>query len=199
MLPFALPAHLPEGVTLENLTTAQAQPAFSCEYVNAFSGIEDCQLPDSINLKSLFEAESAFRENGYIKRINESDGLFGASGYINAYAMFSGCYNLESFEGDLSSLTYADEMFYGCNRLKHFRTTANINNSIQSAREMFSGCKLDLLSLQNIASKFGRPASSSNPYILIGYDGNTVTTQQAQSVQAILVGKGWTVTMQRNY
>lgn len=197
-LPFALPPHLPEGVTLERLTTVAAQPSFSCDYVEAFRGFEECELPASVNLKSLFEAGEAFKENGYIKRINASDGLFGDVSYVNAFSMFLGCYNLESFEGNLQHLQYAENMFYGCNRLKYFRTTATITGLL-NAREMFSYCKLDLLSLQNIASKFGRPADSYNVYITIGYDGNTVTDAQAQSVQAILVGKGWRVTMQRNY
>lgn len=196
MLPFALPAHIPEGVTLEQLTTVAAQPSFSCDYVEAFRGVEDCELPASINLRKLFEAGGGFKENGYIKRINASDGLFGQHSYVNAFAMFNGCYNLESFEGDLSSLWYGEYMFYGCSKLKHFRTSAPVNH-IVNARDMFYGCLLDLASLRNIADMFGRP--SGEGYIAIGYDGNSVSMTQAQGVQTILAGKGWTVSMQRNY
>lgn len=87
-------------------------------------------------------------------------------------------------------------MFYG-SKLKHFRTSKPMNN-LFSASEMFGGgCKLDWASLQHLATMIGRPIQDRQ--IHIGYDANSVTTQQAQSVQAILVGKGWTVTMQRNY
>ena len=157
MLPFALPAHIPEGVTLEQLTTVRAQPPFICGYVEAFRGLEDCELPSSINLNNLFEAEQGFYGNGYIKRINASDGLFGQNNNIVANYMFTDCYNLESFEGDLSMLGYADYMFYQCRKLKHFRTTAPVNN-LYSAQEMFYGCVLDWPSLQNIANMFMRAA-----------------------------------------
>lgn len=196
-LPFALPAHLPEGVTLENLTTVAAMPSFSCDYVRAFGGFEDCELPASVNLRSLQSADWGFMGNEYIKRINASDGLFRTDdSYIIADYMFQGCYNLESFEGDLSWLGYASYMFYGT-KLKHFRTSKPMNN-LFSASEMFGGgCKLDWASLQHLATMIGRPIQDRQ--IHIGYDANSVTTQQAQSVQAILVGKGWSVSMQRNY
>lgn len=197
MLPFALPAHIPDGVTLENLYTVRAQPAFSCEYVEAFKGLEDCELPDSVNLKNLYEADNGFMGNGYIKRINASNGLFKSGYVVSAAFMFTDCYNLESFEGDLTLLGYAECMFYQCPKLRHFRSTAPLN-SLYNARDMFYGCKLDLESLQNIANMFPR-ANSGNPFITIGYDANKVTQAQAQSAQAILVGKGWNVTMQRNY
>lgn len=197
MLPFVLPAHIPEGVTLEQLTTVRAQPPFSCDYIEAFRGLEDCELPASINLSNLFEAEQGFYGNGYIKRINASDGLFGQDNTIVANYMFAVCDELESFEGDLTMLGYADYMFYQCRKLKHFRATATVNN-LYRAHEMFYGCVLDWPSLQNIATTFNR-APGGSPYITIGYDANTVTTQQAQSVQDILVGKGWSVNMQRNF
>lgn len=195
-LPFALPPHLPEGVTLENLETTAAQPNFTCDRVNAFSGVEDCELPASMNLRNLYSADFGFNENTYIKRINASDGLFRSDGHIIvADYMFTGCTNLESFEGDLSWLGYGSYMFYGT-KLRHFRTTKAMNN-LYGASEMFGQCKLDLASLQHLATMLGRPMLDRQ--IHIGYDANTVSMQQAQSVQAILVGKGWTVTMQRNY
>lgn len=197
MLPFALPAHIPEGVTLEQLTTVRAQPTFSCEYVVAFRGVEDCELPSSINLHNLFEAEQGFYGNHYIKRINASDGLFGTNNTIVANYMFADCYNLESFEGDLSTLGYADYMFYQCANLRHFRATGPVNN-LYRAQEMFYGCKLDWPSLQNIANMFTR-APGGSPFIAIGYDANSVTQAQANTISTLLAGKGWNVTMQRNY
>ena len=78
--------------------------------------------------------------------------------------MFASCNNLTSFSSDLSSLT--------------------------DGRSMFSGCKLDTASVQNIADTINTP--SSKIIIDIGIANSTPNSQEEAAFNTI-ASKNWTV------
>lgn len=134
---------------------------------------------------------------------------------IGSY-MFYYCTNLTSFTGDMPALTNGTDMFYWCNNLTSFKgkLTALTNgvymfsncsnltsfesdlSALTSGSNMFSKCKLDLASVNRIATSIPSYTSGSHP-ITIGVDSTKVSTEQQATANTIIVGKGWTVIWQR--
>lgn len=200
---------LPEGVTLESLesgvapqiaSTTQLIAIFNSlmtsggttnvgavSMVTLFGGTTLRQLPSTINFASL-------RDGTY---------MFGLSEHLESFAcdlpaltrgvnMFSGCTQLTSYEGDTPAMTVSDNMFAGCSKLTHWQGSLE---SLYSARNMFTECKLDLESVQNIVNAL---PNVSDGHVSIGVDSTKVTQEKQDAANAIIVGKGWTVTWWRN-
>ena len=82
--------------------------------------------------------------------------------------MFSGCTNLTSFNGDLSSLTNGTNMFSGCTNLTSFNGDLS---SLTNGSGMFSGCKLDKDSVIRIITCLRESNTcSSSQQLTIGVD-----------------------------
>ena len=81
------------------------------------------------------------------------------SSLTNGNYMFGSCYNLTTFSSDLSSLTNGTSMFNGCSCLTSFN--CNDLSSLATGSNMFSGCSAltsfnsDLSSLTTGTSMFG--------------------------------------------
>lgn len=83
-------------------------------------------------------------------------------------------------------------MFYGCTALTSF--TSNLS-SLTNGNDMFLGCKLDTVSVQNIADTIN---TVSNIRINIGI-GNSEPNEQEQAAFNQMVTKGWIVFVNSNY
>lgn len=59
------------------------------------------------------------------------------------------------------------------------------------------GCKLSKASVEKIAETIPTYTSGSHP-ITIGVDSTSITQAEQDAANAILVGKGWTVSWERN-
>ena len=109
----------------------------------------------------------------------------------HGYYMFAGCAQLETFIGDLSSLTDGNCMFGNCTKLTSF--TSDLS-SLTSGGDMFNNCKLDAESLEYIADTL--PTVTDSPLIAIGYNCSAADAQAAYDV--ITTGKGWSCIMTYN-
>lgn len=109
--------------------------------------------------------------------------------------MFADCIILESFGVALPSLVNADYMFMYDENLTSF--TSVLSDSLTSADFMFSCCKLDKASVQNIANTIPTWMSGTHK-ITIGVDSSKITQAEQDAFNATIVGKGWTVTWERN-
>lgn len=197
---------LPEGVTLENLTSGLIGGSLNTNYIAMtfgttrnsafpygaiFAKYTGRRLPSSINLARL---TTAFYMFAYSEL--EEVKLSLPALYDQQQGMFSGSLNLVSAEVETPIMTSGLQMFINCSSLSHFRGDLS---SLTAAGGMFSGCKLDLESVQHIISNINNAVSIRGTHsITIGVDSNKVTQSQQDSANAILVGKGWTVTWQRN-
>lgn len=199
-------SELPEGVTLENLTNGLIGGNINTNYISMTFGTtrnspfpygaicakyKGRRLPSSINLAKL---NTAFYMFAYSEL--EEVKLSLPALYNQQQGMFSGSLNLVSAEVETPIMTNGAQMFINCSSLSHFRGDLS---SLTGASGMFSGCKLDLESVQHIASSINNATSVSGSHpITIGVDSTKVAQSQQDSANAILVGKGWTVTWQRN-
>lgn len=86
-------------------------------------------------------------------------------------------------------------MFYDCSNLTSF--SAALPNSLTDAIYMFLNCKLDKASVQNIVDTIPTWTSGTHK-ITIGVDSTKITQEEQDAFNTTLVGKGWTVTWQRN-
>lgn len=100
--------------------------------------------------------------------------------------------SITGFYGVLTSLTSGHYMFYGCSSLETFESDMPV---LSDAEGMFSGCKLDKDSVENIVDSV--PVSQGGE-ITIGYDSTLITQQEEDAYNAALVNKGWTVSWERN-
>lgn len=102
--------------------------------------------------------------------------------------MFYECSNLISFEGDLSSLVEGRYMF--CN--SNLTTFSSNLASLTAANAMFSGCKLNVESVENIASSIN---TYNGGQITIHVD-DTLSTSNKNTILShfnTIQQKGWTV------
>ena len=86
-------------------------------------------------------------------------------------------------------------MFVDCSGLTSFSPA--MPNSLTNASGMFSGCKLDKDSVQNIVDTIPTYTSGSHA-ITIGYDSTEITQEDEDAFDTTLANKGWTVTWQPN-
>lgn len=113
-------------------------------------------------------------------------------------SMFNTCSNLTTFNGDLSSLETADYMFCKCTSLTSF--TSNLANFTTGGDSIFgysiNNCtKLDLTSVQNIATTINDLASQGNTgKITIGIAVDLRGNSDLEAALATIRSKGWTVT-----
>lgn len=127
--------------------------------------------------------------------------------------MFEYCKNLTSFEANLSSLTNANNMFYGCDKLTRFTGdlsklsdgrgmfyNAAITNfasdlpKLKYGHGMFSGCKLNKESALRVLASL--PSASGPFYIGIHIDHKA--DEEVIAAIADAEAKGWTLTVQWN-
>ena len=110
--------------------------------------------------------------------------------------MFDGSTSLTSFTSDMPALTEGGYMFSGCRSLTSFSGDLS---ALTNGDGMFYGCKLDLDSVNRIASTINDLKSQSmSGWFTIGVNSSLVTQAQQDAANAILVNKGWTVNWQRN-
>jgi hypothetical protein len=89
----------------------------------------------------------------------------------------------------LSNLTDGAMMFYKCSKLTTFPTDLS---SLTSGYGMFSYCKLDTASVQNIATTIKNINGSSSAEITIGIGKLSLSTEDESYLQQIR-NKGWNV------
>lgn len=108
----------------------------------------------------------------------------------NGESMFFACARLTTFESDLSSLTNGDFMFGGCSALTTF--TSDLS-SLTNGSGMFQSCKLNVESVENIASSIN---TYNGGQITIHVDDTLSETDKNTILShftTISVNKGWTV------
>lgn len=101
---------------------------------------------------------------------------------------------MTSWNADLPALSNGEWMFHYCDKLTSFDGALS---SLSGGNFMFDSCKLDLTSVNRIVSAVPSYTSGSHT-IHIGVDRNNVSQEQQDAANAIMVGKGWTVTWRRN-
>lgn len=200
---------LPEGVTLESLESGVApQLTSTTQLIAIFNSLMTSGGATNIgavSMVTLFGGTTLTRLPSTINFANLRDGtyMFGLSEHLENFAcdmpvltrgvnMFSDCTQLTSYEGYTPSMTVSDNMFAGCSKLTHWKGSLE---SLYSGRNMFTECKLDLESVQNIANTL---PNISDGHVSIGVDSTKVTQEQQDSVNRIIVNKGWTITWLRN-
>ena len=112
------------------------------------------------------------------------------SSMTDGNAMFNNCSNLSSFSSDLSSLTTSTRMFFNCFNLTSFKS--NLSN-LTKGPFMFEGCKLDTVSVQNIADTINTldtPSDTGTIYISIG---NSSPNEQEVAAFNAIASKNWIV------
>lgn len=112
------------------------------------------------------------------------------SSLTNGNRMFYYCYNLTTFTSHLSSLTNGNSMFNGCYRLTTF--TSGLS-SLTKGSGMFQSCKLNVESVENIASSIN---TYNGGQITIHVDDTLSETDKNTILShftTISVNKGWTV------
>jgi hypothetical protein len=116
----------------------------------------------------------------------------------NADNMFYGCKKINTFNADLSSLTYGYWTFYGCSKLVTFNSSLS---SLTNGFYMFMNCKLDTTSVQKIADTIKDVTELTNgtnaakdvyKHIHVGITNSTPNSNEITSFNTIAT-KGWTV------
>ena len=200
---------------LSKLTNGERM--FYHSYASSFTS----NLPSLTNGGQMFQGNRIEELTLDMPNLNIADDMFHASeNLVNVKAnfplldsgarMFMGSPNLKSFEGDLSHISNASQMFYNCTSL----TSVNFNNChlgyLNNASAMFYGCNLDETSVGNIAESLPTVTSGnislgvdlSNVYATravvkptIGYPWYENEWQLGQFIPLLqtIVDKGWTV------
>jgi hypothetical protein len=161
---------------------------------------QDCYLLTAFNanLSSLTTGNYMFYRAGHDSGFESfaSD----LSSLTSAYEMFFGCVNLTSFNSNLSSLTNGEGMFEFCYKLMTF--TSDLSK-LTKGKFMFNQCKLDASSVKNIIDTIN--TYSGVLWLGMGCDKTTedkdlfaqeVGYADMTSLLAALQAKGWTVTAQ---
>lgn len=114
----------------------------------------------------------------------------------NGTSMFEGCTSITSCINDLNLLEDGTDMFKGCTRLKAASNVAF--SALVTAPGMFSGCKLDNRTVATIGTKIKNWKDGGTHEITLGVDSAEVSQTLQNNINTMLVGKGWTVTWERN-
>lgn len=116
----------------------------------------------------------------------------------DASSMFRGCTGLTEWNVELpSGLTTAFSMFSGCTGLTEW--TVELPSGLINASSMFAYCKLNKASVQRIVNSIPDVREVSGTHnITIGIDSTQITQAEQDAFDTTIVGKGWTVTWQRN-
>lgn len=110
--------------------------------------------------------------------------------------MFLNCTSLTGWHLSFpAGLTNVQSMFQGCTSLRDW--TAESMGGVSSASGLFMSCKLSKASVQKIVDTIPSYTSGSHP-ITIGVDSTSITQEEQDAANAILAGKGWTVSWERN-
>lgn len=110
--------------------------------------------------------------------------------------MFKGCTSLTGWHLSFpAGLTDVQGMFNGCTSFRNW--TAQSMGGVSSATGLFIGCKLSKASVQNIVNTIPTYTSGTHP-ITIGVDSTDITQTEQDAFNTTLVGKGWTVSWERN-
>ena len=96
-----------------------------------------------------------------------------------------------------NSLGDVSYMFYGCTGLRNFTPSLAGLTNCEDFENMFSGCKLNKASVQNIVNTIPTYTSGSDA-ITIGYDSTEITQEDEDAFNTTLTNKGWMVAWQRN-
>lgn len=166
------------------------------------NSLENILTNDSI-LKTISLSEKAMKNVSNIDHIFEGcislialDGDYTFSNIQSAICGFKNCTNLISFEKNLSALENGQQMFDQCTNLTSF--TASLASLI-IGDEMFAGCKLNLASIQNIASTINNLTTQSlSGSITIGIQADLQDTDELNTALETIENKGWTVNKQYN-
>lgn len=115
---------------------------------------------------------------------------------IDGAFMFERCFNLINFTSKTPNLEQATMMFAESNKLTRF--DGNLQSLI-NGNAMFRRCRLDLMSVQNIADTINDLASKGKSGIItIGMAADIKGLQETSEALKKIQGKGWTVTEQYN-
>lgn len=175
-----------------------------------FNHVAVVNLTKSLSVPKVEDGTSMFNGCTLLETVD-----FDAPSLTNGFFMFYNCPVLETVEGAYDSLTSAVEMFMYCPSLTSvYVETPVLQNgngmyydctslthvvmdyqSLTSGDIMFHHCKLDKESLQLIVSDINTVNAGN---ITIGIDSTKITQEEQNAANAILAGKGWTVTWQRN-
>ena len=159
---------------LSNLTNGRYMFAY-CENLSEFSS----------DLSSLMDGTGMFCECFELTSFSSDLSSLTDSGY-----MFFNCTNLTSFNADLSSLRNGRHMFHNCQNLSKFNSNLSNLAAESSCDDMFTGCKLDTASVQNIADTINTPLSKRTIHIGIG---NSAPNEQEIAAFNKIASKNWTV------
>lgn len=113
----------------------------------------------------------------------------------NGTSMFEGCTGITACTSALGYLEDGTDMFKGCTS---FKVIASSPRFLVTAPGMFSGCKINFLTLQVMASTIKNWTDGGTHEITIGVDSNEVTQAQQNAANTIMTNRGWTVTWERN-
>lgn len=188
---------------LDNLSNG-ASMFFGCSSLTSFNGslnsltdgrgmFYGCTSLKSFNetLPNLEYAPTMFNNCSSLKSFNTP-----LAKLTNSRSMFCACTSLTSFNGSLSNLDEGNYMFYQCSSLTSFNGSLN---SLTQGVGMFYDCKLDLASVQNIASTINDLASQSKTGdIYIGIKSSIKGNSSLNAALTTIRNKGWTVTEQYN-
>lgn len=172
----------------------------------------DCEWTDNLSVTSgmFYNCTGLTQFNADLSKVYDASSMFAYtslasfSGSLcsltNGENMFYGCSNFTSFIGDLSSLRNADSMFVDT-QLAEFQAPLT---SLQSGNNMFSGCRLTPQSVMAIVDSL--PSYSNGEHnITIGINCSDNQSEKDyfaaqaeyddwETLNSVLVSKGWTVT-----
>lgn len=145
----------------------------------------------TISLSSLTDGTRMFKDSGLSGYVGLLDKV------TNGTSMFEGCTSITGCVNDLNTLEDGTDMFKGCTLFKGVSNVAL--RSLVTAPGMFSGCKLDSVTVGNIGAKIKPWTTAGGTHeITIGVDSGKVSQTVQNNVNTVLNGKGWTVTWERN-
>lgn len=109
---------------------------------------------------------------------------------------FANCSNLTSAKVYVPKSACTSWMFENCTKLTSF---AGNLSSVEQAMGMFTGCKLDVASVKNIAETLGDFTSDTDTHtITIGIDANYKGNSELNDTLNAIAAKGWTVEQEYN-
>lgn len=114
---------------------------------------------------------------------------------INGTSMFEGCTGITGCKSALGNLEDGTDMFKGCTSFKSI--AASLRNLV-TAPGMFSGCKLNYMTVVSLANTTKKWTDGGTHEITIGVNSNEVPPAQQNSFNTVMTNRGWTVTWERN-
>lgn len=147
----------------------------------------------TISLSSLTDGTRMFKDcTGFRSSVGKL--LLGK--VTNGTSMFEGCTSITGCTVDLGLLEDGTNMFKGCTL---FREAPNVAfSNLVTAPGMFSGCKLGTQTVAYIGNRTKSWTDGGTHEITIGVNSAQVNQTMQNNINTMLIGKGWTVTWERN-